>query len=151
VQHLLFCVVIFFKSASEKSCGGFLDSRLVAKSICVQGHLMWATSEIRTLDSNIIRGQCCDYKVITSCNYCNVWIPRGYMIRYSPASERPASKPATPSTRRNENAGQSATSALVLSEMNWRILVFHRKLLTSRNNYTVPVYKMVVNWPASSE
>ena len=79
---------------------------------------MWATSEIQTLDSSLIRGQYCDYKVIESCDHCKAWIARGYMIRYSPASERPASKQATPSTRRNENAGQSATSALVLSEMN---------------------------------
>ena len=48
---------------------------------------------------------------------------------------RTASELATSVTRKNENAGRSTTSAVVMSEMNWRILVFFHKLLTSRINY----------------
>jgi len=40
----------------------------------------------------------------------------------------------TPVIRRNENAGQWTTIAVVMSEMKWRILVFDHKLLTIRIN-----------------
>jgi hypothetical protein len=60
---------------------------------------------------------------------------------YSPASERAASKLAKPMPRRNENVRQSATSSFDISEMNWRIVLFYHKLLTSRINYTERVYK----------
>jgi len=52
---------------------------------------------------------------------------------------RAASELVTPVTRGNENAGQSTTSAVIMSEMKWRILVFYHKLLTSRINYTEQV------------
>jgi hypothetical protein len=49
---------------------------------------------------------------------------------------RAESELAAPVRRGNENSGQSTTSAVVMSEMNWRILVFYHKLLSSRINYT---------------
>ena len=67
---------------------------------------------------------------------------RGYITRYSAASHssRAASQLATPTARRNENAGQSAASSFDNPGTKRRTLLYH-KILNSRINYAERVYK----------
>jgi len=58
-----------------------------------------------------------------------------------PASKRVASKQVTAVTRRNENAGHSATSPFDISEMNRRIVLLCHQLLADRINSTERVYR----------
>jgi len=69
-------------------------------------------------------------------------IARGYITRYSAASHSPhaASQLATPTARRNENAGRSASSSFDIPGTKSGIIL-HHKILNSRINYAEPVYK----------